>query len=915
MVITVCLLLGLSIILPISIAQEEQHQSIDSLPLNLDNKIPTIDVSPNPEGLTVDTYYFTENKGQWDEEILFAGNTAFGNVIFAKDKIYYQLIKTDFAIPKKIANDMHVSDFEKDDFVETSSFSPHTIQLTFVGSQNSTPEPLQQLPHYTNYYIGDKPEKWGENCHNFSTIIYRDVWQNIDLLYFFDNKSLKYEFHVYPGASYKDISWQVDNANVSIHPEGIKLATPIGSISDTELKVYGEKSGTEYTALFLSEENTYHFDLLKEPFIDEKLIIDPLIEWTEYIGGMKRDWCGDLLFDGDYIYISGHTWSPTLFKKKNHYSGEADVLICKMRNNGEIEWTAYFGGDHNDYNSSLIKDISGIYFAGQTRSSNLPKKKNHFSNEDDAPLVNPDGFIGKLTDEGVVEMSVYIGGSDWDDIEAIEINQNDIFIVGYTYSNDFHEAVNACNDNGSADGFYGKIKKDGSISWIRYYGGNRDDFLKDLVLHKNSIFCVGFTDSNSLPNEINKASGLKDAFMLKILPNGQADVSLLFGSSGNDYGFDIILDDGVLFIAGRSSSTTLPNSKGRNNGDEDLFVACFSQELEVIWSLFVGGSKREDDPSLAFENGLLFVSGTTQSSNILNKVNSKSGNSRTTDIFLSLIVSQGRCIWTQYIGGSDNETRSNIAVYNNTVLIAGNTTSSNLPKKKNSIFGSETDIFLASIIYDSNYEAKVSDVVLETPIIDFEELNDNEYGVTRNIILKNENRKHIFEGLISQDSKWISPSQPEFEIKPNSTITIPIRINIRSISYGLHKGSIFIRSKFLDEIEIIQIDVIVQKSNIEKTLVYPLSLDFGKLNKGVVSKKKVFTIANISESDYSVSIHNDYDWLICSTESCILNVNHTKDIEVWVDTNNLNSGNYNGVISIQFDSDTAETINIQLEVQ
>jgi hypothetical protein len=74
-------------------------------------------------------------------------------------------------------------------------------------------------------------------------------------------------------------------------------------------------------------------------------------------------------------------------------------------------------------------------------------------------------------------------------------------------------------------------------------------------------------------------------------------------------------------------------------------------------------------------------------------------------------------------------------------------------------------------------------------------------------------------------------------------------------------------------------------------------------------------IKDISESDYSVSIQDDYDWLICSTESCILNVNHTKDIEVWVDTNNLNPGNYNGVISIQFDSDTVETINIELEVQ
>jgi len=35
--------------------------------------------------------YFTENKGQWHPDILFAGNTDFGKVAFAKDAIYYNL--------------------------------------------------------------------------------------------------------------------------------------------------------------------------------------------------------------------------------------------------------------------------------------------------------------------------------------------------------------------------------------------------------------------------------------------------------------------------------------------------------------------------------------------------------------------------------------------------------------------------------------------------------------------------------------------------------------------------------------------------------------------------------------------------------------------------------------------------------
>jgi len=37
--------------------------------------------------------YFTENLGQWDDEILFMGETDFGHVAFTRDSILYNMVE------------------------------------------------------------------------------------------------------------------------------------------------------------------------------------------------------------------------------------------------------------------------------------------------------------------------------------------------------------------------------------------------------------------------------------------------------------------------------------------------------------------------------------------------------------------------------------------------------------------------------------------------------------------------------------------------------------------------------------------------------------------------------------------------------------------------------------------------------
>ncbi len=86
-----------------------------SSPNNLSKNIP--DISKVSEG------FFTENKGQWDPELLFIGNTNFGRVAIGKDCIYYNLIQRDTKTspkqPDKFSSLNEINPIERfDNFLE-----------------------------------------------------------------------------------------------------------------------------------------------------------------------------------------------------------------------------------------------------------------------------------------------------------------------------------------------------------------------------------------------------------------------------------------------------------------------------------------------------------------------------------------------------------------------------------------------------------------------------------------------------------------------------------------------------------------------------------------------------------------------------------------------------------------------------
>jgi len=820
--------------------------------------------------ITESTAFFTENKGQWPEEILYLGNTDFGQVFFTQNAVYYDLIV-------------------KEEIHSASKQNPHTVKLSFEDNQTSIVQGTLPLTHYTNYFIGNNPEQWGIRCANYEKVVYANVWEKIDLVYFFSPKGLKYEFHVHPGGNYQDISVRVGGATVLSHCVSLELQTPLGSIMDDGLLVFGETSKTKYPASFVQKNDSYSFSIQCESTMEEVIVIDPTIEWSYYIGGSLSDNGCDIVLDGDYLWITGVTSSPHMHKQKNNYTDYDDVYVIKMSSNGDIEWTVYFGGNRNDESNCIAVDTSGIYVAGYSESEDLPKKRNNRI----ASRYYWDGYIAKITQNGTIETSVYIGGSRDDYIESIGVDKNEIYFSGTTSSIDLRHSGNTHN-GGKFDTFYGKCTKDFTVSWIYYFGGTGNEWSKKILFNKTEIFVVGSTQSESLPKMINNKASTTDVFVTKIRKNGEIDKTFCYGGNSYDWGYDAILDEEVLYIAGNSGSRSLPGSFLLNSGYYDFFITELTIDFDVNWSLLLGSSRTEEPPSIAHDNDNIYITGTTNSTFFWKCENYNAGQK---DIIVSSVSKDGVINWSHFVGGSNDDHSAGICLTYSDIYVLGSTYSSDLIQKRNSMNGcTKIDAFIAKI---NHTKPKKDEIFIEfqPDRLDFGTISVNEVSQKFTISVVNTGKVNYF-GNLKRDTSWIQLKEDEFILPSGSTKSFEVWLDSTHLTPGVYQGSILLESYVKSFI----IDVKVEVIQPAGFLFYPLELVYRKGK----DESQFFSIGNTGQADFVGFIKTTANWIQLKENEFTLPPSSTKDFEVWVDPSNLKPGIHNETILIY--SSTADLI-------
>jgi hypothetical protein len=184
--------------------------------------------------------------------------------------------------------------------------------------------------------------------------------------------------------------------------------------------------------------------------------------------------------------------------------------------------------------------------------------------------------------------------------DIITDSENNVYVLGNFQGNipidNKNQNLNLIS-NGGSDVFLAKYSDDGTLIWIKSFGGTGYDYAYSLAIDsQNNVFIVGyFTGTVDFDPSVNSnylsSNGLQDIFISKFNKNGQLIWVKSFGNSQNELSKKIKVDNqDNVYIAGGFYGTVDfdPSLNGVFNitsgGSSDGFILKLNNDGVFIWA-------------------------------------------------------------------------------------------------------------------------------------------------------------------------------------------------------------------------------------------------------------------------------------------------------------------------------------------
>ena len=148
-----------------------------------------------------DRQFFIENKGQWPGEVLYLTRMGGLDVWITKQGVNYTFYKIEKdPNAKKRDENIPRGKFDREEW-ENSTLLGHRVIMDLVGANaNPQREGKQKQEGYYNYFIGNDPSKHASNVGLYKEALIKNVYEGIDVRYYFDRGYLRYDYVVQPYA-------------------------------------------------------------------------------------------------------------------------------------------------------------------------------------------------------------------------------------------------------------------------------------------------------------------------------------------------------------------------------------------------------------------------------------------------------------------------------------------------------------------------------------------------------------------------------------------------------------------------------------------------------------------------------------------------------------------------------------------
>lgn len=545
---------------------------------------------------------FSENKGQWDDNILYQLRFNNGKLFLEKNAFTFA-----FVDPHQLEETLS-HPHENGPAIEAKImrgesiyFDSHAFRIRFKGAN---PEPGTQgtnpFSHYENYYLDNDPTKWASNVGVYNGVGYTELYPGIDMNIKGHDQTLKYEFIVAPNADPNMVVMQFEGVdNLYLKDGQLHYETSVTHIYETAPYAYQTIDGKQRTVAckFVLKKNEVSFSFPNGYDRNYPLVIDPTLIFSSYTGSTTDNWGYTATYDHDRnlyaggVVFRGLGYPTTVGAYQTFFAGgnpgpfgqsfACDIGISKFTSDGSsLIFSTYLGGGGNEAPHSLVVNSQDeLLVYGATGSSNFPLVSpvqstfmggTIYTNTYVIEFNNgTDIYISKFNAAGsALQGSTYAGGTGNDGLntsvtlvnnyadqargEIIVDDQDFIFVASSTHSTNFPVTAGAAQstNRGGQDACLLKYSANlQNLIFATYIGGTQDDAGYAMQVAANDeVFVCGGTQSNNLPGmgtglNATYRGGTADGYIIRVNAAGSTfQTGTYIGTPLYDQAYKIQLD-------------------------------------------------------------------------------------------------------------------------------------------------------------------------------------------------------------------------------------------------------------------------------------------------------------------------------------------------------------------------------------
>ncbi|MBC7450117.1 MAG: gliding motility-associated C-terminal domain-containing protein [Cytophagales bacterium] len=570
---------------------------------------------------------FVENKGQWNNAVLFRSELPSGQLYVERDRFLFNFWDGEAASKHHVHHGTEEAHSENKKAAAGTPGRPmahepvmgHAYEVRFLGCNPITAIKGESPASYQyNYFKGEDKSKWAGNINAYQSTLLENIYPGTHLKCFGQETGFKYEFHLQPGSDASLIRLQYSGVDSIYLKNGeLMLHTSVNTLIEQKPFSYQIINGQniEVACKFVLKDSLVTFAFPKGYNKKYPLVIDPQLVFSTYSGSYSDNWGNTATYDDDgNAYMVGIVFGPSYPKWPGAYqivyngSNESveysdgwytskmdpDLAIMKFGPTGKLLYATYLGGSETEVPSSIIVNKQHqLVILGFTGSDGNTTADGSTG----IPFPTTSGAYDRSFNGGVGTTQ---SGGPLGRFDGIFFDRgSDLFVA--ILSQGGNALISSTLIGGSAnDGltFREQAPKVGAMA--RNYG---DQFRSEILCDDDdNIYIVTKTNSNniintSVPGYDKTFNGVLDGYVCKM----DASLSSMIwdsyiGGNGQDAGYSIrVASDKSVYICGGTTSSNFPlisPIKGTlKQNDTDGFISHFSADgTSLLHSTYIGTS-------------------------------------------------------------------------------------------------------------------------------------------------------------------------------------------------------------------------------------------------------------------------------------------------------------------------------------